>query len=259
MGFDATWRWRKEHGDRYFRDYWGKIVQFLGLPHMLGGQAQSRILLDRIEASIGDRVQLTAQVRNPDYTPFGEAKVDVSMTQADGTTVRIELPAVASRPGFYRTTLYPDRTGRILFSLDERFMAEEQELNVSSTTREFRDAGMNLDLMRELAAETGGLVLHPACLGETNRAGRAGEAAGDEETKNLVATARRIEDEGKQPLEDDEFVNALAAHALELISGRRPLTRLEVEQPLWDTLTALLLAIVLLCTEYFFRKRWYLD
>lgn len=257
MGFDSTWRWRKEQGDRYFRDYWGKIVQFMGLPHMLGGQAQSRILLDRIEAGVGDRVLVTAQVRNPDYTPLVESAVTLSVTLPDNSVLRLELPAAAGRPGLYRTAFYPEQEGTVTFALDDRLMADDHTLDVVRINPEFRESGMNLQLMTDVARKTGGAVFMPHEPAVTNAPpAAAGPHADATELREL---ADRCRAEGRHPLADQAYIRRLARHVLQTISERRPSTPLEEASTLWDTTTMLMLAAGLLCVEYFLRKRWYLD
>jgi hypothetical protein len=259
MGFNSTWRWRKEHGDRYFRDYWGKMVQFLGLPHMLGGQAQSRIYLDRLECGVGQRVTLSVQARNPDYTPYEGQTISITMTPPDGAAVALELPRFEARDGIFRTVVYPDRPGPYRFALDRRFMAEEQELNAVVVNREFLDPGVNLDLIHSIARETGGGVFDfTAALG-TNRPSFTDDPEIGARHDALLALAESLRAEGAEPLARAEFADPLAEHILKTISARRMSARIRESASLWDTPAMLLLVMLLLCLEYFLRKRWYLD
>ncbi len=225
LGFDSSWRWRKEYGDRYFRDFWGKAAQFLGLPHLLQKSAQSELRLNLVEANLGDPVTVSAAVRNRDFTPYLGESVDVTVRAGD-TRNTLTLPAMPNRPGFYRSVFYPEAVGELNLSLAPEFNAEPKVLFVRKINREFQNSGVHLELLHEVADATGGAVF---------------------------------------PVEDPAILNDKAALAtfsrsvLERIAAKRPTVDVRERLPLWDTLGMLLFALIVLCVEYFFRKRWYLD
>ncbi|MEI8243507.1 MAG: hypothetical protein WCI17_09600 [bacterium] len=260
MGFDSSYRWRKVYGDRYFRDYWGKVVQFLGLPHLLGESAQARLMLDRLAAGVGERVAVTAAVRNRDFSPLNATDVDVVIRGEDGKEKTLRLPGLRDRPGLFRGVFYPDKEGLFQVSLPAEYKADPLELKVETLNREFRNAGMQLDLMTRLAERTGGLVFVPGegrtptnfapRVTEVARAGR--EAALELRRKELLAA-------GKNVFEDPAYVRDWSRHILATVAERRPRQAVVVEMSLWDWRGLMWLAGLLLCTEYFFRKIWYLD
>jgi hypothetical protein len=260
MGFDSSYRWRKVYGDRYFRDYWGKVVQFLGLPHLLGESAQARLMLDRLAAGVGERVVVTAAVRNRDFSPLNASSVDVAMRGEQGLEKALRLPGLKDRPGIFRTAFYPDKEGKFQLSLPPEYKADPLELKVETLNVEFRNSGMQLGLMKGVALRTGGLVFVPGegntptnfLAGADESARAAREAALEQRRKDLLAA-------GKNVFEDKAYVKAFSQHILATIAERRPRQAVVVEMSLWDWTGLLWLAGLLLCTEYFFRKIWYLD
>ena len=181
MGFDSTWRWRKEYGDRYFRDFWGKVVQFMGLPHLLGESAQSRIFLDRLEAHVGDRVVVTGSIRNKDYSPYLADSITATITREAERDLEIELPVVSGRPGIFRASYYPDVEGKMVFRLPNKLNAEPQELEVTKISREFLDSKVDIPLMKGVADKTKGEVFMETLVGSTNHLAAIEDSEGDDE------------------------------------------------------------------------------
>jgi len=194
----------------------------MGLPHLLGESAQSSLFLDRLHADIADRVVVTASIRNKDYSPLIAESVPVTIKREDGKTVDMGLPAVAGRPGIFRASYYPDAEGKLVFSLPAQYRAESPEVDVTQVSREFRNSGADLPLMRHIA----------------------------EETKGEVFT---------QLPKDMKSIDQFAKSVLSAISKKRSPTTIIEEETLWDTASLMIIALLLFGIEYLFRKRWYLD
>lgn len=155
MGFDTTWRWRREHGDRYFREYWGKVVQFLGLPHLLNEAARNALFLSQETASVGERVTITAKLTNPDYSPYIADKVTLQRRQGEASAT-LDLRPVPQRPGMYRATDWPREAGQVEFALPSDYQARPASLRVVDQSREFLESGLDRELLTALSATTGG-------------------------------------------------------------------------------------------------------
>lgn len=156
MGFDSTWRWRKEFGDRYFREFWGKVVQFLGLPHLLHEAAQAAIYVGKETCIVGERVSLTCKLSNPDFSPFLAPKALLQVKQGAQSSV-LELLPIPGRMGMYRANYWPEAAGEVEFSLGDAFPGSKPViLRVVKQSQEFIDSGMNRELLERAAKETGG-------------------------------------------------------------------------------------------------------
>ena len=276
LAFDATWRWRKEHGDRYHRDFWGKVVQFLGLPHLLGETAQARVFTDSLSAAVASRVVVTAVIRNRDYSPYIAESVPVRVHQEGVADREVVLLGLAARPGIFRGTLFPEQPGVITLRLPERFQAEAAELAVEKVDREFLQSGVNEPLVRQLARETKGDLFLPGAplttvledetplvepvndpprLAQLNREREARLARRRALARDVEQLAAKTTPVYAAPA----YLGALARHVLQTISERRLPTPISVEASLWDAWGLWVLAALLFCVEYFLRKRWYLD
>ena len=256
LGFDSTWRWRKEYGDRYFRDFWGKVIQFLGMPHLLGESAQARIFCDRMTATVGERVLITAEIRNRDFSPYTAESVSITVAQEGRDNRTLSLVGVSERPGIFRATFYPEDDGTLAFRLPPEFPGEPAELTVSRVSREFQDAGVKTALLNGMVERTGGELFY---FGPGRNVSAAAAPARQERQRSLLGARADIERRGENPLANEAFVARWAQHILKTISEQRVPIPLLVERDLWDALGLLIAAIVLLCVEYTFRKLWYLD
>ena len=260
MGFDSTWRWRKIYGDRYFRDYWGKVVQFLGLPHLLRESAQASLIPDRLEAALSERVMLTGMIRNRDFSPYQAEFIEVVAQPENGEGKRIRLDGMADRPGLFRGSFYPDREGRWTLRLPAEFESEPIEIAALKISREFVNSAMRLDLLNELAEKTGGAVFVPAELPATQRpfegrfSAEARARAGD-----LAKAHAILERSGKDYFADATYMEKFAVHILQAMAEQRTRQPITFERTLWDWIGLLILAALLLCIEYLLRKLWYLD
>ena len=168
MGFDSTWRWRREVGDRYFRDFWGRAVQYLALPHLLNEAAQSVLLTANETAYTGERLQIRARVSNADFSPYTGEQVPLTL-ELDGERREIGMLPVAGRTGMYRAEFVPATAGTLQLSLPERFNATPLELRVMTQQREFRNAELHETLLRQIAEQTGGAYYEEETVSELLR------------------------------------------------------------------------------------------
>ncbi|HAU36137.1 MAG TPA: hypothetical protein DCX07_00280 [Phycisphaerales bacterium] len=108
LGFDATWRWRAVEEGYFFRRFWNNVVSYLG-----GLKVRQVVITtggDRF--SVGEAVEIEVEALTRDYRPMVEEKFEVDLVNArTGETETISLEKVPDRPGRYRKTIRPSRTG----------------------------------------------------------------------------------------------------------------------------------------------------
>ncbi|MEI6424941.1 MAG: hypothetical protein WCP55_22200, partial [Lentisphaerota bacterium] len=155
MGFDSTWRWRKEFGDRYFRDFWSKAVQFLGLPHLLNESAQSSIFVGKENCFTGEKISIRAKVSNPDYSPVITELIKMKVSE-NGLEKSLDIHAVSSRPGMYKADYIPESPGKLKLELPPQYSAKSAELRITKPQLEFHNSGLNKTLLEKIALSTGG-------------------------------------------------------------------------------------------------------
>jgi hypothetical protein len=260
MGFDSTWRWRKVYGDRYFRDFWGKVVQFMGLPHLLRESAQARLIPDRLEVALGERIQLTGIVRNRDFSPLLAESIEISSKSESGTESRIKLDGSSDHPGIFRGSFYPESEGHWQLLLPSAYGAEPVDITAIKVNHEFINSTMRLPLLNMIAEKSAGAVFVPGNLpaGLKPYEGKFSPAAQERSTQ-LTQKRAELERNGKDPFADPDYLQETANHILKSIAEQRTRQPVSVERSLWDWIGLLILAATLFCVEYFFRKLWYLD
>jgi len=155
MGFDSTWRWRKEFGDRYFRDFWSKAVQFLGLPHLLNESAQSTIFIGKETCYSGEKVGIRAKVCNPDYSPVIAELIKVTINE-NGIDKQVDMHSVTNRPGIYKAEYMPELPGMLKLSLPAQYSARPVDLRIIKPQLEFHNSGLNKPLLDKITKGTGG-------------------------------------------------------------------------------------------------------
>ncbi len=180
MGFDSTWRWRREYGDRYFREYWGKVIQFLGLPHLLDEAAQTTLFVSRETAVVGQRVSINAKISNPDYSPYISEAVPLAIQRGEESS-SLDLVPIPDRLGVYRANFWPEEPGDYTLLLPKELHARPAKLHVVRRQREFVDSGMDRALLEAGATTTGGAFhrlaeVTPQALLEQIRASRPSTA-----------------------------------------------------------------------------------
>ena len=156
MGFDSTWRWRKEFGDRYFRDFWGKAVQFLGLPHLLNEAAQSVILIGSPDCYVGKKIDIRARVSNNDFSAYIGPNVKVSIKDSNEAIKTVEMYPIVGRKGMYRVDYVPETAGELRLEILSKFNAKPVDIRVMNQQKEFLDSEMNKKLLTKISETTNG-------------------------------------------------------------------------------------------------------
>lgn len=156
VGTDNTWRWRRNVGDRHYYTFWGQIIQRLSLSHLLHGSRRTQISLDRPTYAAGDRVQVHARLYRAGFEPVMDRSVK-AFFQSRGDTLRlpVELRPVPDQQGLYRGNFSAPAPGQYEFGV-EMDTGQPTPFLVTDASTEFGDTAMNENLLRELAAVTGG-------------------------------------------------------------------------------------------------------
>jgi hypothetical protein len=160
MGLNDTWRWRYQVGETYFRRFWGKTVQYLGLPHLTGASSLVTLTTDKRTYLTGEKVFITARVLNADFSPATVEKVAVRLEAAGGSEpVAVELAALAGRQGMYKGNYLARREGEYTLSYPSDPQSRAAAFTVRDLQREFRYPEMNQKLLQNAAQVTGGQLL----------------------------------------------------------------------------------------------------
>lgn len=101
-GVDATWRWRLGQGDRYFYRLWSQVIRFLAKNRLRSKNKRVELFLDKSEYHVGQKVTVTATVRDQDFRPAEKVtQVAFMRTPNDREPRDLNLAPNPNKPGTY--------------------------------------------------------------------------------------------------------------------------------------------------------------
>ncbi len=166
---DSTWRWWMRGFDKAHKRFWRQVILWLAKKDQLGDGAVW-IRLEQRKYAPGEQVKFVIGAQSSTGDPVPDAKYTVQLVGADGTRrplkrlVREEdIVRGSSRetlpPGDYAIEVAADHEGMSLGTARVRFIVLKQDLEMDNTAAD-------TDVMRTLAARTGGESLAPEQLSE---------------------------------------------------------------------------------------------
>ena len=160
---DDTWRWRMmlEFSNKSFETFWRNLMRYAVDAVRRPVEAST----ERTFYGNSEGVQLRAEVSDEKYLAIANAQVTAHVTSPSGRTADVELKPT-NENGFegYATALRPDEEGvyRVEVTAAQRG-AQAKPLRPAQTSfivgplnREARDAAQNRELLKRIAADTGG-------------------------------------------------------------------------------------------------------
>jgi uncharacterized membrane protein len=175
MATGGSWRWQMSSplGDTAHDLFWQQLLRWLvsDTPGHVAASVPAQMLLDN------GAVTLTAEVRDPQYNPAPDARVEAHILGPSGVNALVEMTPVPDSPGQFQAAWSAPRTGAYLTEVT----AQRADPN-SGTVRELgRDVltfqrmdgiaenfhtEQNRDLLERLATQTGGQYWKPADVGK---------------------------------------------------------------------------------------------
>ncbi|HEX7176266.1 MAG TPA: hypothetical protein VF240_13470 [Pyrinomonadaceae bacterium] len=155
-----TWRWqmRMDSKSGAHENFWRQMLRYL----VSGSPAQVEVATEQDVYAVGDPVRIVADVRDKKYNAVTGARVAARVVKPSGASVDVPLRYTArDDANVYVGEFRPDELGqhRVELSAAGEGVGEgaaQSEFLVAELNREFYDAALNEDLLRRIAAETGG-------------------------------------------------------------------------------------------------------
>lgn len=211
----STWRWQMmmPAEDKSHERIWRQVLRWLAV------SALERVTIDfdREFYHVGDRVNVTATVRDINYLPDNNASVWLHMNGPEGDAIDNAMEWDIDQDGVYRSSFEVQTEGVFNLLVDVASAAGEADRSdtersaafvVTPSLREFSSAGRDTALLERVAAASGGRYF------------------------NLEQTSQLAADITYTP-------NAYSK---------------EVQEDLWDTPALLMLLILLLCADWMLRR-----
>ena len=160
----STWRWRMELDarDNLHEMFWRQMLRWLvsDVDDPVGLET------DKHSYSLDEAVSLRAAVRDNSFVELNNAQVSAQVKAPSGQITTVPLTWDVNREGQYSASLKPMEEG-IYEATAEGLQAgrslgtAKASFRVGDYTAEFHNAAMNADLLKQLAADTGGRFYSP--------------------------------------------------------------------------------------------------
>ncbi len=175
MATGGSWRWQMSSplGDTAHDLFWQQLLRWVvsDTPGHVSASVPAQMLLDN------GVVNLTADVRDPEYNPARDAKVEAHILGPGGVTALVEMAPVPDRPGQFQAAWSAPRVGAYLTEVTAQRAdpgtGKIQEIGRDVLTFQRMDGvaenfhtEQNRELLENLAAQTGGQYWRPADLGK---------------------------------------------------------------------------------------------
>lgn len=159
-----TWRWRMEAPSQNIshETFWRQLLRYL----VSTTPNQYEVAAERDVYTTGDVAMLRGEVNDKKFNAITDAQVVARITKPSGATAEIPLKinfgGQSNGPiTDYRNEFTPDEKGLYQVELtarrgDATLGAAKSSFLVTERTREFHDAAQNVELLKRVAAETGG-------------------------------------------------------------------------------------------------------
>jgi uncharacterized membrane protein len=169
MATGGSWRWQMSSplGDTAHDLFWQQLLRWL-VSDTRGRVAASmpdQMLLDN------GAVTITAEVRDQQYNPAPDAKVEAHILGPSGVSALVEMSPVPDSPGQFQASWSAPKTGAYLTEVTA--LRAEKELGRDVLTFQRMDGvaenfhtEQNRELLEHLASQTGGQYWRPADLGK---------------------------------------------------------------------------------------------
>jgi uncharacterized membrane protein len=170
MATGGTWRWQMSSpvGDTAHDLFWQQLLRWLvsDTPGPVTASVPSQMLLDN------GAVTLTAEVRDRQYNPAPDAKVEAHILGPSGISALVEMTPVPDSPGQFQALWSAPQSGAYLTEVTaQRADPTVKELGRDVLTFQRMDGiaenfhtEQNRDLLERLATQTGGQYWKPADL-----------------------------------------------------------------------------------------------
>jgi uncharacterized membrane protein len=169
MATGGSWRWQMSSplGDTAHDLFWQQLLRWLvsDTPGHVTASVPAQMLLDN------GAVTLTAEVRDQQYNPATDAKVEAHILGPSGVSALVEMTPVPDNPGQFQAAWSAPKTGAYLTEVTAQRANKELGRDVLTFQRmdgvaENFHTEQNRELLEHLAAQTGGRYWKPSDLGK---------------------------------------------------------------------------------------------
>ncbi len=169
MATGGSWRWQMSSplGDTAHDLFWQQLLRWVAsdTPGHVSASVPAQVLLDN------GSLALTADVRDQQYNPAPDAKVEAHILGPSGVSGLVDMTPVPDSPGQFQAAWSAPKVGAYLTEVTAQRSGKELGRDVLTFQRmdgvaENFHTEQNRDLLERLATQTGGQYWRPADLGK---------------------------------------------------------------------------------------------
>jgi len=161
-----TWRWRMrmDSKNNAHETFWRQMLRYL----VSGTPDQVEIGTEKEVYALDDNVSIVADIRDKKFNPVADAHATARVTKPSGAVVDVPLKfttldSVNTYAGEFKADeLGQHRIELLGTSTSLGTLSAKSNMLVSDLNREYYSAAQNSDLLKRIAAETGGKYYTPA-------------------------------------------------------------------------------------------------
>lgn len=164
IGTDNMWRWRRVEQANQYTTIWSQIIQRMALSRLLNASSLSNLKLERDDYVAGDRITMFARMFKPGYRPLTDPEVRAELTiepldgapaDSEGTATPVVFRPSGDQDGLYKAEVIATQPGiyQVALKNDPEVMVRTR---VIEPRFELGETAMNAQLLRDMAAATGG-------------------------------------------------------------------------------------------------------
>ncbi|MGE3315199.1 MAG: hypothetical protein AB7O26_08780, partial [Planctomycetaceae bacterium] len=174
----AVYQLRLRHGDRYHYRFWGQLIRWAVARDLSQGSKTVKLATDRSRASVGQSVQIVANLADAGGQPVRDAEIRAQASLNQTSVALVELKADANIPGRYLGEYVATDEGTLTFQafgadVIQLLQAEgisnpiETSLVIDPMqSTETEDTRANAPLLHQIAQLTHGQVVPPTAVQE---------------------------------------------------------------------------------------------
>jgi hypothetical protein len=161
VGTDELWRWFRGHGPKYAHQYWGNLVRWLGRTKLYAGDKRHQLAVNRSMFEVGDRITLTAYVKDRDYRRSQKPEQEIMLKTPSPTAPEKRVLLKNIEDGVFEKTLVAQDVGDYqAWILPEDGLSDEKISPVSFSVRlsdiERREPILDETALKAVAQKTDG-------------------------------------------------------------------------------------------------------
>jgi uncharacterized membrane protein len=169
MATGGSWRWQMSSplGDTAHDLFWQQLLRWVAsdTPGHVAASVPAQMLLDN------GAITITADVRDPQYNPAPDAKVEAHILGPSGVSALVEMAPVPDTPGQFQAAWSAPKVGAYLTEVTAQRAGKELGRDVLTFQRmdgvaENFHTEQNRELLERLATQTGGQYWKPSDLGK---------------------------------------------------------------------------------------------